>query len=278
MTAVALNRADGGLTLRFERRGVVTALADLHQRPPCRAMFPREEPGRPPTAVLITTAGGLTGGDRLALDLSVGPGGAALITGQAAEKIYRSSGADVSITVDARVEAGAALDYLPQDTILFDGARLERRTTIDLAADARFAAIDLLVFGRSAMGEAFSRGDLFDRWEIRRAGKPLWIDVLAFEGDPARGLAAPWGFDGATAAATLIYAAPDAAPRLEGARAALTGFADGQAGVTIVGGVLLARLIGRNTAAVRRAIAVGFAWFSTLAPAGEAKLPKVWSL
>src|SRR5579859_222328 len=122
-------RGDGAVELVFARRGAETVLADLYQRTPCRALFPLPLPTDPPVAVLLTTSGGLTGGDRIRVRATVGPDAAATVTSQAAEKIYRALGAtEAEVRVGLTVEEGGYLEYLPQETILFEGARLDRRT------------------------------------------------------------------------------------------------------------------------------------------------------
>src|SRR4051812_17746226 len=150
---VRLQRADGAACLRFARRGPSSALADLYQRAPCRVLFPHPPAHEPPQAVLVTTTGGLTGGDRLRIDVAVDAGAAATVTTQAAEKLYRSIDGDAEIDISISVQRGGWAEWLMQETILFDGARLRRRTELDVATGARLLAVESLVFGRSAMGE-----------------------------------------------------------------------------------------------------------------------------
>src|SRR5262249_7590149 len=146
-----LPRTEGSLRLGFARRGEKTVLDVLHQAGAARVRFPNPGDGAPPEAVLLNTAGGLTGGDRLDLAVTLGEGAKAPVQSAAAETIYRARDGDTSIRVRLRLGAGANLAWLPQPTILFDQSRLDRRTDVELAGDARLLAVEMLVFGRMAM-------------------------------------------------------------------------------------------------------------------------------
>ena len=150
-TPTRLQRASGQCRVAFDVRGGATRLADLYQRDPCRVLFPKGEPDDPPQAVLLTTSGGVTDGDRLDMAVEVGPGATAVATTQAAEKIYRAAGADhCAIEVAVSVGADGRLEWLPQETIVFEGARLKRRTVADVAAGGALLACEMVVLGRSA--------------------------------------------------------------------------------------------------------------------------------
>ena len=140
----AHQRGNGVAELVFAARGPGSGLAHLFHSDPCRVLFPRAEIGHPPTAVLLTISGGLTGGDRLRLNITARDGAAATVTSGAAEKIYRSLGPDTSIDIRIGVER-AWLEFLPQETILFEGSRLRRNTEVDLSAGARFLGCEMLV-------------------------------------------------------------------------------------------------------------------------------------
>jgi urease accessory protein len=256
-SAPRLQRANGALTLRFAAgENGATRLADLYQSDPCRALLPSPDPGEPITAVLITTAGGLTGGDRLKLSVTVDAHAAALCTPQAAEKIYRSpdsSTAQIDLALD--VAADAALEWLPQEMILFDGARLERRIAVSLTADSRLLAGDITVFGRVARGERFAAGSLFDRWQVRRDGRLLWTDATRLDGDTLATLDHPAGFAGATAQALILCQAPDAAAARDRLRELSDHEAGCQWGATLIDGLLLVRLLDTDAARLRRQFA-----------------------
>jgi urease accessory protein len=256
--AQRLQRANGALTLRFTTQddGGATRLADLFQSDPCRALLPSPDPGEPITAVLITTAGGLTGGDRLKLSVSVEAGAAALCTPQAAEKIYRSpddSAAALDLSLD--VATGATLEWLPQEMILFDGARLDRRITVSLKSDSRLLAGDITVFGRTARGERFASGSLFDRWQVRRDGRLLWTDATRLDGDTLATLDHPAGFAGAVAQAVILYQGPDATATRDRLRELSDHEAGCEWGATVIDGLLLVRLLDTDAARLRRQFA-----------------------
>jgi urease accessory protein len=256
-----------------------TRLARLHHRAPLHALFPAAvEPGLG-TAVLVTTTGGLVGGDRLDVRLTAEPGCAAQVTMQAAEKVYRSLGADCRIGVDLSAASGSWLEWLPQETILFEDARLNRITRIEHAPGARVLAGEMLVFGRHASGERLTRGKLRETWEVRRAGRLLWADALAADGDLRGVLASPACLGAAVAVASLIYLGDSTADALSLARD-LTGtaVADMAAAATCVGGVLIVRWLARDARALRAAFGRFWAAFRHRVGGWAEALPRVWSV
>lgn len=271
-----LQRGDGVLELALacDEHGR-TGVADLFQRDPCRALFPYPETDDLFQAVMLTTSGGLTGGDRVAARVSARPAARALVTTQAAEKIYRARDEAAELAVNLTVGAGAWLEWLPQETILFEGARFRRETHVELAETARLLAAEIVVFGRTARGERITVGEYRDRWRIRRGGRLIWADALTFGDAPAAALCHPAGFDGAIAVATIVYAGPDAAAHLAGARAALEG-ASSRAGATIVNGILIARFLSSDARSLRNDLAQ--LWCSLRQSAGNLppRLPRTW--
>ncbi len=272
-----LLRIAGAANIDFEHRAGRTRLAHLYQHDPLRVLFPRAAPDEPLCAALVTTSGGLVAGDRLDISIAAGPRAEALLTTQAAEKIYRSTGADCTVSVNLRIESDARLEWLPQETILFDGARLRRRTTIDCAADATLMAGEMLVFGRHAMGESLRRGLVRDAWEVRRDSRLVWADALQMEGALDDALADPAGFDGARAAATMVYAAADAPAHLDCARALLDS-AGGQSGASSVGGILIIRWLDRDAQRLRRDYGNFRAAFRAAVAGLPARLPRLWAV
>jgi urease accessory protein len=272
---------DGAASIGFVSDGDGrTRLAHLYQRAPLRVMFPVAGDGNPPVAVLLTTSGGLTGGDRLELDVSIGAGAAAVVTTQAAEKIYRSAGGEAAVEVRLDVEAGGTLCWLPQETILFDRARLRRRLTVDLAAGARLLAGEILVFGRRAHNERLTAGFLHDGWQVRRGGRLIWADALRLAGDLAAIIEAPAALAGAAAVATLIDADEEAPQRLGAARghAAAMAVPQVRSSVTVIGGLLLARWLGNDARLVRAAfVGACEAWRGCFAGRPVA-MPRVWEI
>jgi urease accessory protein len=264
-----LQRARGAAAIDFARRDGRTVLAGLYQQTPCRVMFPEPEDGDPPLAVLLTTSGGLTGGDDIRITVSIEDGAAVVVSTQAAEKIYRSLGADATIEVDLAIASNARLEYYPQETILFDGARLRRRTEANIAAGGNFAAAEMLVFGRQARGERMNRGRVLDGWRVRRDGRLVWVDWLALDDEIAAALDDPFAFDGAAAIATALHVGGDVAQLLPAAR----DLTDGAA--TIVNGVLIARIFGPSARDVRDRL---IRYLASLRGAMglPPRLPRVW--
>lgn len=272
----ALQRCDGAAEIGFARRGDVSALAHLYQRAPCRVLFPDVAAGAPPEAVLVTTSGGLAGGDRLRFSVAAGPGAGATVTTQAAEKVYRSLGPDTRVDIAIDVGADATLEWLPQETILFDEARLDRRVVCQIAPRGRLLAVEALIFGRSARGERFRRGRLLDSWRLKRAGRLIWADALSLDGDVEAMLNAPAGLGGAVAIATVLYVAEDAGNHLELVRDLLAS-ATCRGGASLVAGVLLARLIGMDAAALRGTLIELLCGLRAMALGQAAAMPRVWN-
>lgn len=214
-------RAVGAVVVSARRRGPRTVLDRLRQSGSAKALLPRVwSPGL--TAVLLNTAGGVTGGDRFSFDLAAGDAADLTLTTQAAERLYRAVPSSVgTITTEIRAGAGATVRWLPQETIAFDGAALDRRLTIDMAADARVLAVEPLILGRAAMGETVRTLTLRDRWAMRRDGKLIYADTLRLDGDIAAVTAIGGTLGGHLAYASAVLAAPDAECHLEPVRALL---------------------------------------------------------
>lgn len=277
-----LQRAQGRLALGFAApaaAGGPSRLTDLFQHDPCRALLPTPDPGEPTTAILITTSGGLTGGDRLELAVDAAPGSDVLCTPQAAEKIYRAE-TDEAAAIDLRltVGGGARLEWLPQEMILFDGARLRRDIRIDLeGGEARLLAGDITVFGRIARGERFGHGLLADRWDLRRDGRLLWTDALRLDGEIAARLAHPAGFAGAVAQGIILSVVPEPAVLRDRLRAVMTEEAMAGAGATVIGDLLLVRLLDGDAARLRRHF--GRLWALMRSGLGRPdRMPRLWHL
>lgn len=271
----ALQRGHGQVRLRFGPAALgATRVVERYAAAPARLLVPRVY-GAPPEVVLANTAGGVAGGDRLDVVVTADAHADATVTGQAAEKIYRAIDAPARIHTRLDVGAGATLEWLPQETILFDGARLERRIDVALAADARLLLAESVVFGRRAHGGELFRTGLFDdRWRIDRDGRPLWRDALYVAGGGAA-LGAAAGLAGARALATLVYAGPDGPALLEPLRDLIerTGLF---AGATATRGLLIARMLGDEAGALKRALAEVVGGFRALALGRPATAPRVW--
>jgi urease accessory protein len=219
---VDLQRSTGRVELAFKRRGPVTALAHLHQLGCGKARLPRPVDDAHAEAVLINLSGGLTGGDRLAWQITWRGGATATVSGQAAEKIYRASGATAAvIETKLTVEAGATALWLPQETILFDRARLVRRNRFEVAQGGRLLAVEATILGRRAMRETVEAGLFDEAYEVHHGDRLVLADRQRFRGRIAELLAHPAVGRGATALVSLLCIADDAATRLGPLRDAL---------------------------------------------------------
>ncbi len=258
--------------LAVRRSAGRSRLARLYQEGAAKIRMPAVD-ADPFEAVLINTAGGLTGGDRLSWQVEVDDGASASITTQACEKIYRSAGGRAEVACAMRVGRGAGLAWLPQETIVYREAALARRFEVDLAPGARLLMAEATVFGRLAMGETVDRGDFRDRWRVRREGRLIHAEDFAVGPDLAATLARTASTCGATAMATVLLVDDDPARHLEAVRSILGD--GGGASVWSVGGSgkLLARLVGEDGYCLRKRLVPLLDLLN-----GKAGLPKTWSL
>lgn len=271
-------RADGAARIRYVAApDGRTVLGDLFQRAPCRALFPCSESGDLPQAVLLTTSGGLTGGDRIRVAVEIGDGARATVTTQAAEKVYRPLPTDepASIRVNFHVGAGSWGEWLAQETILFANARVRRLFEAEVAPAGRLLAVESLVFGRIAMGERFDRGLLHDAWRIRRDQRLVWADGIHLDGNVAQTCAAPFGFGTGVASATVVYVAADANQYIDDVRRVL-GEHRGIGTATAFDGLLVVRLIAADAASLRAAVIAVVSGIRSWAAGLPPRLPQVW--
>ena len=249
-----LERADGAVRLRLGLRDGRTRIETLYQRSPARILFPDVPADQPAQAVLVNTAGGIVGGDLLSTEIEAGPGTVATVTTQAAEKIYRALDAPARLDTSIAVADGAWFEWLPQETILFDGARLDRRLAFDLTPGARLLAAETMLFGRAARGEQMHHGHLLDSWAVKCEGRLIWADRLRLAGDLRAVLDRPFGFNGAVGMSTLLHAGPQAASFLPRARE-IAAAQPAEGGASLVNGILLIRFLDRDGAKLRESAA-----------------------
>lgn len=264
-----MQRAHGRASVSFRSRDGQTCLDRLFQEGCAKLRFPRPLGTDDPQAIIINTAGGLTGGDRFGAEVTLAAGAAAAVTTQACERIYRSTGADAAVTNRLRLAADARLAWLPQETILFDGGRLSRSLDVDLADDAELVAVEAVLFGRQAMGETLHSGHLHDRWRIRRDGRLLFADDLRVGGNIAARLAPQPAMAGCRAMATVLFAGAAPERFLDQARSII----GPNGGASAWNGKFLARLVEETGLALRRRLEP----LLTLLLGGR-PLPKVWQL
>jgi urease accessory protein len=292
-----LQRAVGELRVAVKRSGPETVLDELRQAGCLKARFPRRIVPGWMDIVMLNTCGGVAGGDRLDLSIGAGAGAQATIAAQAAERFYRARASDApsNVRTHLTVEGGAALEWLPQETILFDRCALDRRLEIELAEDAWFLGVESLVFGRAAMGEVVDQAWLHDLIRVRRSGRLLLHDAVRLEREVAATLRRRAVADGARAVATVLHVAPNAETMLVPVREALTlhlsGLREGADARSATGegpahtpmrvasesaasawnGMLIARVLAASGAALRAAVVAVLRVLR-----GERPLPRVW--
>jgi urease accessory protein len=238
------NRSHGRIALSVGASGGRSRRKHVYEDGALRVRFPN---GDDLEAMIVNTAGGMAGGDRFSFEAHVGEGAALTVTTAAAEKVYRSLGDDTAVDVRLQVESGATLRWLPQETILFDAARLRRTIEIDMAADAALVMAEGVVFGRAAMDEAMEKGRLFDRWRVRRDGQLVFADTTQLAGDIAGQLAHSASARGAIAMAS-VFIAPGDETQVAAVRA--RDYA-GEVGISAWNGIALARLVATNGETMR---------------------------
>lgn len=264
-----LQRTEGATRISFKPGRGGTRLDRLHQSGAAKIRLPNVFDGEPTQAVLINTAGGLTGGDRMSTEVALGRHCRAVLTTQACEKIYRASSGTAEIATRFMVAEGARLDWLPQETILFDGARLSRRLDAELAPGANLLMVEAVIFGRAARGETVRSGLFTDRWRIRQGEKLIFADDLRFDWSDPNLLLRPAVLSGATAMATILFVTDEPAHHLESLRAIL-----GEVGgASAWNGKLLARIAAENGAALRKILVPALGLLLD-----GATLPKIWRI
>jgi urease accessory protein len=265
-----LQRSHGAARLAFANRDNRNSIVERYASAPVRILTPSVQGGIP-EAVLANTSGGIAGGDTSHIDILVAQNAQALVTGQAAEKIYRSIDMPASIRTVIKIEDGSTLEYLPQESILFDGAKLNRAVNISLGARSCLLLSEMFVLGRWAMNEDFTRGIFLDRWSIDVAGQPIWREGLRIEGG-LFSLSSSLGFANARALATIFYAGANAAEVLGLARDVI----GPMGGATIVRGMLVVRMLGNEAGMLKQQLSEIISIIRAAALGRPAEVPRVW--
>jgi len=263
----AANRARGAVAFDVHLQNGATRRGGLHESGSLRVRFPSPE-GDGLSAVLVNTAGGIAGGDRFDIEIGVHQGARLTLTTAAAEKVYRSPAEASWLNIALKVAAGAHLAWLPQETILFDRARMSRSIDIDLAEGASLLASEIVVFGRTAMGETMRQGSFVDRWRIRRGGRLVFAETVRLEGDIGEKLAQPAVANGGAAIATALIVPGDEA--LLARIRELSGGFGGEVGLSSWNGFAMARFCAQDAARLRADM------MAVLGRASNAPLPRLW--
>jgi urease accessory protein len=263
---VDLQRASGEGRIVARLHGGSTEVSHLYQEGCAKIRLPRTHSAAL-QAVLMNIAGGLTGGDRLRWSATAERGTTLTLTTPACERIYRSLAGEAVVEARLEIADGGHVDWLPQETILFERSRLDRRLEIDLEGSATLTAVEAVLLGREAMGEAAPAARLRDSWRVRRDGRLLHAEATVLEGDATERTAASL-LAGARAFATVLHVSADAERRLDAVRALLPE----TAGASVVGERLTVRLLAPNGLALRRSLTPIIALLSS---AGST--PRLWS-
>jgi len=261
------NRAQGAVRFDVKLQDGVTRRGVLHESGSLRVRFPSPE-GEGLSGVFVNTAGGIAGGDRFDIDIAAGEGARLTLTTAAAEKVYRAAGPTAQLNIALRAEAGAHLAWLPQETILFDRARISRRIDIDLAEDASLLLCEIVVFGRAAMGEKMLNGEFIDRWRLRRGGKLVFAETIRLDGDIGAKLSQPAIAKGGVAIGTALIVPGDEAV-VERIREASETFG-GEVGISAWNGFAMARFCAQDAARLRADM------MTVLGRASGVPLPRLW--
>ena len=247
----AANRAAGRIALSVAAQDGVTRRRHVYEHGPLRVRFPNAGGGGL-EAMIVNTAGGVAGGDQHDLEMAAGAGASLTVTTAAAEKVYRALDPGAEIAVRLFGAANSRLCWLPQETILFDRARLSRRIDVDLDETAALLIAEAVVFGRSAMGEQVEEGAFTDCWRVRRGGRLVFAETVRLDGAIAQRLNEPAVTGGGVAIATVL-AVPGDEIAVERVRAQTF---CGEVGVSAWNGLAVARLCAKDGASLRRDLAV----------------------
>lgn len=260
------NRARGAVRFDVHARDGATRRGALHESGSLRVRFPSPE-GEGLSGVFVNTAGGVAGGDRFDIEISAADAARLTLTTAAAEKIYRATGAPALLNISLKAATGAHLSWLPQETILFDRARVHRRFDIELDDAASLLLCEIVVFGRTAMGERMEQGEFVDRWRLSRGGRLVFAETVRLDGDIGAKLARPAVAKGGAAIGTALIVPGDEA-LIERIREGADSFS-GEVGISAWNGFAMARFCAQDAARLRADM------MAVLARTGAA-LPRLW--
>jgi urease accessory protein len=263
----AANRARGAVKFDVHLVEGVTRRRHLHESGSLRVRFPSPEADGL-SAVFVNTAGGVAGGDHFEIDIATGEGSRLTLTTAAAEKIYRAPGHQARIEIALRAAASSHLAWLPQETILFDRARVSRAIDIDLAEDASLLLCEIVVFGRSAMGERVLQGEFVDRWRMRRGGRLVFAETVRLDGDIGEKLKLP-AVAGAGVAVGTALIVPGDETLVTRIRELSESFG-GEVGISSWNGFAMARFCAQDAARLRADM------MAVLGRASGLALPRLW--
>jgi len=251
-------------------------IVDVFQQSPLRVIFPRIGGTAVKEAVLINTAGGIAGGDRLECEVTASGDASIAITSQTAERVYRALDEPARILTRLNVSDGAKLAWFPQETIIFNWARLHRETRIEISPGAELVALESLVFGRAAHGEQIVGGHLKDRWRVMQDGRLLWADTFHVGEEVFPHLNRSALLGNCKAIATLVFFGPELDKRLELLRSVSVSL-DCLCAATSVNGLIIVRLAAETSSNLKFALRTLLNGVGPEFGAGPFRVPKMWS-
>jgi urease accessory protein len=271
-----LQRADGygRIVLSASENG--TRIEDVFERSPIRIMFPRTGHRAVEEAVLINTAGGIAGGDQLECSVTALPQASIGVTTQAAEKVYRALYEPARVATRLKAQESAKLAWLPQETIVFNRARLHRTTEIELFSGAELLALEWLVLGRAAHGEVVVGGDITDSWRVNKDGRLIWADSFRITDEIFPHVTRKALLANCKAVATLIYFGPYLEKRLDFLREIIPSLGCNGA-VTLVSGLIVVRFAAEESSDLKLALRSFLQQFGPELGSGPFQVPKMWS-
>jgi len=271
-----LQRADGCARIMLRGSEDGTRIEDIFESSPIRVMFPRTGHRAVEEAVLINTAGGVAGGDRLELCVTTLPGASIAVTSQAAEKVYGALNEPARVATRLKARESARLAWLPQETIVFNWARLHRTTEIELFCGAELLALEWLVLGRAAHGEVVIGGNITDSWRVKRDGRLTWADSFRITDEIFPHLHRKALLSDCHAIATLIYFGPHLDKRLEFLREIIPSLGCNCA-ATLVSGLIVVRFAAKESSDLKLALRSFLQQFGPELGSGPFRVPKMWS-
>jgi urease accessory protein len=271
-----LQRARGTARVVLGGSAAGTRVVDLFQQSPLRVMFPDRPGMSSKEAVLINTGGGVAGGDRLEVSVSALEGASCTVTTQAAERVYRALSEPARVHTRLQVGAAATLAWLPQETLVFNRARLRRKTEIEISSASRLLALEWLVLGRTAHGEEVLEGQITEHWSVKRDGRLVWADTFRLADPGFADLRRKSLLADCRSVATLIHYGPALDEHIGLIRELAASMACPCA-ATVVAGLLVTRLAARAAVDLRNGLREILRQLARVAPATSFQTPHMWS-
>jgi urease accessory protein len=271
-----LERANGAGRIVFTSSEKGTRIAEVYEKFPVGLMFPRVGGDLVKEAVIVNASGGIAGGDRLEIEVVALKNASVVVTTQAAEKIYKALDRPALVATKLKACGAAKLAWLPQETIVFNQARIRRQTEIDLCSGAELIALEWMVLGRTAYGEKVVGGYISDSWRIKMDGRLIWVDGFRISDEVFAQLHRKALLSNWKAVGTLVYFGPGLDARLRVLRE-IAASLDCCCAATIIGAIIVVRVAAAAGSDLRRGLRSLLDQFSRELGSGPFGIPKMWS-